>query len=137
MNIEHRTLNIEHRMWISLLPAIARHTQCSSFFCYLAQARRAGRSFFNKLKRRRRTLIRRWKFTRLRRRQRRPGFDLPATLSLARRTGVRCWTFLQRFAGLAKIYAPLCICPSVPEYLLYFALCHCAFAPLCLSSYCI
>jgi len=56
MNIEHRTSNIEpwsplappkagkHRMMKSLLPAIARHTQCSSFFCCLAQARRAGRS---------------------------------------------------------------------------------------------
>jgi len=39
-----RFLNIEHRIMKSLLPAIARHTQFSSFFCCLAQARRAGRS---------------------------------------------------------------------------------------------
>ncbi len=30
----------------SLLPAIASRTQCSSSFCWLAQARRAGRSVF-------------------------------------------------------------------------------------------
>jgi len=47
MNVEHRTLNIEHRMRVSL------------------------RSFFSiKLKRRRRTIIQRWKFD------------------------VRCWTFV-------------------------------------------
>ena len=39
MNVEHRTLNIEHRMWMSLRSV-----------------------FLIKLKRRRRTIIRRWMF---------------------------------------------------------------------------
>ena len=49
-------------MWISLLPAIARHTQCSSFFCCL-----------------------------------------PATLSLARRTGVRRFFFKHKTPGQSHL----------------------------------